>query len=131
MDEDIGINTSKQGSYKDTLLGDQSKKLDDEEIFDDEDINLMEGDVIMSIVDGLISIDFSDRNKLYENWKPSQPFKLMDIEDDYFLVTLRTHDDFLHVLVDGPWKIFGHYLTIKPWAVDFTQSQSYSSRIVP
>ncbi|XP_039009957.1 uncharacterized protein LOC120138570 [Hibiscus syriacus] len=54
----------------------------------------------------------------------------MDIENDYFLVSLRTRSDLLAALSDGPWTIFGHYLTVEPWSPDFTSSQLFPSRIV-
>ncbi|KAE8692675.1 hypothetical protein F3Y22_tig00110831pilonHSYRG00417 [Hibiscus syriacus] len=146
-------------SYRDTLLKDNPKEpLIDDEILDEEDVEVFEDDVVRGVVNGLISIDFSDRvqaianksfdhtilvkllgrhigyttlrNKLYDLWKPSQPFRLMDIENDYFLVSLRTRSDFLTALSDGPWTIFGHYLTVEPWSPDFTSSQLFPSRIV-
>ncbi|XP_039033024.1 uncharacterized protein LOC120168313 [Hibiscus syriacus] len=96
-------------SYSDTLLKENPTDHSiDEEIMDEEDVKVFEDDVVRGIVDGLISIDFSDRvqaianksfdqtvmvkllgrrigyttlrNKLYDLWKPSQPFHLMDIE---------------------------------------------------
>ncbi|KAK8574825.1 hypothetical protein V6N12_062503 [Hibiscus sabdariffa] len=101
-----------------------------------------DGEVIRSTVDGLISIEILDRiqklaaksfdqtlvikllgrrigyttlqNKLLDLWKPQHAFKLMDIDNDYFLVTFKAHSDFLHVLADGPWMMFGHYLTSLP-----------------
>ncbi|XP_039061888.1 uncharacterized protein LOC120206244 [Hibiscus syriacus] len=70
------------------------------------------------------------KNKLYDIWKPSQPFRLMDIENDYFLVSLRTRLNFLTALSDGPWTIFRHYLTVEPWSPDFSSSQLFPHRIV-
>ncbi|KAE8673137.1 hypothetical protein F3Y22_tig00111810pilonHSYRG00091 [Hibiscus syriacus] len=70
------------------------------------------------------------QNKLYDLWKPSQPFRLMDIENDYFLVSLRKRSDFLTALSDGPWTIFGHYLTVEPWSPNFSFSQLFPRRIV-
>ncbi|KAK8482394.1 hypothetical protein V6N11_033154 [Hibiscus sabdariffa] len=126
-------------SYKDTLLGDQNcVNPSDDDFLDEEDIELQDGDVTRGMEDGLVKIDFSDRvhklavksldqtivikvlgrrigystlrNKLYEIWKLSKAFKLMDIENDYFLVTFRSCLDYLHILADGPWLVFGHYL---------------------
>ncbi|XP_039018362.1 uncharacterized protein LOC120149703 [Hibiscus syriacus] len=54
----------------------------------------------------------------------------MDIENDYFLVWLRTRSDFLTALSDGPWTIFRYYLTVEPWSPNFTSSQLFPSRIV-
>ncbi|KAL4303003.1 hypothetical protein GQ457_10G018810 [Hibiscus cannabinus] len=151
--------SSSAPSFKDMLMGNQRyAQPDDDEPFDDDDIELIEGDVIRGMEDGMIKIDFSNRvhelaikslertivikmlgrrinyttfrNKLYEIWKPSQTFKLMDIENDYFLVTFGAHKDYLHVLAGGPWMIFGHYIAVEPWSKDFTTSQPYPSKII-
>ncbi|KAK8555205.1 hypothetical protein V6N12_009358 [Hibiscus sabdariffa] len=124
---------------------------EDDDIFDDEDIELIEGDVTRSEVNGLISVNFSERvqklteksfnqtvvqigyttlrNKLQELWKPMQAFKLMDIDNDYYLATFKENSDFLHVITEGPWTIFGHYLTVEPWSDDFATSQPYPAKI--
>ncbi|KAK9030159.1 hypothetical protein V6N11_031590 [Hibiscus sabdariffa] len=151
--------SSSAPSFKDMLMGNQRyAQPDDDEPFEDDDIELIEGNVIRGMEDGMIKIDFSNRvhelavkslertivikmlgrrinyttfrNKLYEIWKPSQTFKLMDIENYYFLVTFGAHKDYLHVLVGGPWMIFGHYIAVEPWSEGFTTSQPYPSKII-
>ncbi|KAE8693615.1 hypothetical protein F3Y22_tig00110796pilonHSYRG00006 [Hibiscus syriacus] len=146
-------------SYRDTLFKDNHTDHSiEEEIMDEEDVEVFEDDVVRGVVEGLISIDFSDRvqamanksfdqtvvvkllgrrigyttlrNKFYDLWKPSQPFRLMDIENDYFLVSLRTRSDFLTALSDGTWTIFRHYLIVEPWSSDFSSSQLFPRRIV-
>ncbi|KAK9025195.1 hypothetical protein V6N11_065091 [Hibiscus sabdariffa] len=72
----------------------------------------------------------SPGNKLYEIWKPSQAFKLMDIENDYFLVTFRSRTDYSHVPAAGPWLVFGYYILVEPWTKDFTTAQPYPSKII-
>ncbi|KAL4333564.1 hypothetical protein GQ457_07G033850 [Hibiscus cannabinus] len=69
-------------------------------------------------------------NKLYDIWQPSQAFKLMDIENDYFLVTFRSRSDYLHVLIDGPWLVFGHYVSVESWTEDFSTAQPYPGNII-
>ncbi|KAL4364167.1 hypothetical protein GQ457_04G022410 [Hibiscus cannabinus] len=146
-------------SYKDTLLGDRQHEIPKDDVFlDEEDIDLNEDDVIRGMDNDVITIDFSERvhnlavksldqtvvikiigrrigyvtlrNKLHEVWKPDQAFKLMDIENDYFLVTFRSPVDYLHVLADGPWTVFGHYVSVEPWSEDFSTAQPYPSNIV-
>ncbi|KAK9027131.1 hypothetical protein V6N11_066975 [Hibiscus sabdariffa] len=34
------------------------------------------------------------------------------------------------VRTDGPWTIFGHYITVEPWSVDFNPLQEHPSRIM-
>ncbi|KAK9042765.1 hypothetical protein V6N11_071125 [Hibiscus sabdariffa] len=144
-------------SYKDSLMKDNVAAIHTaDEIFDDEEIEIQEGDVICSLVDGIISIDFSNRiqslpeksldqtlvvkllgrrigyttlrTKIYEIWKPKQAIRLMDIENDYFLVTFKLCSDYLKVLANGPWTIFGHYLTVQQWTPEFTTSIPYPTK---
>ncbi|KAK8509995.1 hypothetical protein V6N12_035318 [Hibiscus sabdariffa] len=107
-----------------------------DEPFEDDDIEILEGDVVRTVIDGMISIQFSERvhslveksfdrtivlkllgrrigyatlkNKVIDLWKPKAGFKLMDTENDYFLVSFRSHEDYRTVLADGPWTIFCH-----------------------
>ncbi|KAK8572329.1 hypothetical protein V6N12_028384 [Hibiscus sabdariffa] len=143
-------------SYKDKLTGTHDSVLD-EDLFaiDDDDIDLLE-DVHFGEIDGIPSIRFPDRvqsmalksmdltlvvkvlgrrvgfntlhNRIFNIWKPSYPLKLIDIENDYYLVKFSTRSDYLKVLTEGPWTIFGHYLTVEPWSVDFNPAQSHPSR---
>ncbi|KAK8491244.1 hypothetical protein V6N12_035188 [Hibiscus sabdariffa] len=48
-------------SYKDTLMASESHQPVTADIFDDDEVVLLEGDVTRSDVDGLISIQFSKR----------------------------------------------------------------------
>ncbi|KAL4311806.1 hypothetical protein GQ457_01G016070 [Hibiscus cannabinus] len=101
----------------------------EEPIFDDEEIKLIEWDVKWTLVDGLISIDFSKRvqelavksldqtvvvnllgrkidyttlrSKIYELWKPSQAIQIMDIGNDYFLVIIHTRPNYLQAIYYG------------------------------
>ncbi|KAK8522972.1 hypothetical protein V6N12_073684 [Hibiscus sabdariffa] len=144
-------------SYKDSLLYGSGIVPGGEEFDEDDDIDILEGEVIRSTIDGLISIEFFDRiqklaaksldqtlvikllgrrigystlqNKLLDLWKPQHAFRLMDIDNDYFLVTFKDHSDFLHVLADGPWTVFGHYLTVEPWTSDFSSSNPFPSTV--
>ncbi|KAK8568597.1 hypothetical protein V6N12_007145 [Hibiscus sabdariffa] len=102
-------------SYKEKLTGHSRLPIEDEENIDEDEIEILDGDVSKTVVDGIISIDFSDRvrnlaiksfdqtvvvkllgrrigyntlrRKLYDLWKPAHAFHLRDIENDYFLVT--------------------------------------------
>ncbi|KAH1107465.1 hypothetical protein J1N35_011233 [Gossypium stocksii] len=87
-------------------------------------------DVKKSLVDGVPSIDLSERvykllenemstdvvlkmlgqnlgimtlhNRLYGIWKPSKPFQLMDVENGYFLTKFQSIVDYDKVLSQGP-----------------------------
>ncbi|KAK8568963.1 hypothetical protein V6N12_007496 [Hibiscus sabdariffa] len=153
------INLRPSVSYKDSLMGESNgNHAQDDILADDDDIEILEGEVTRIFINGLISIQFSEliqslaaksmdrtivlkllgrcigyeilKTKIHKLWKPAHEIKLLDIENGYFLATFRSHEDFLTILTDGPWTIFGHYLTIEPWSPDFSPSQPYPSKVV-
>ncbi|KAK9008984.1 hypothetical protein V6N11_080460 [Hibiscus sabdariffa] len=146
-------------SYKDSLMNDNMEnKSDANEAFEDDYIEVHEEDVTRSIIDGIPSIEFSDRiqslversldqtlvvkllgrrigyttlhTKILELWKPQQSIRLMDIENDYFLVTFKLCSDYLKALAEGPWTIFGHCLTVQQWSPDFSTVTPYPTKVM-
>lgn len=51
-------------------------------------------------------------------------FEILDIGNGYFMVKFDNEDDQNKVIVDGPWMIFDHYLTVRTWFVDFISLQA-------
>ncbi|KAH1083258.1 hypothetical protein J1N35_023019 [Gossypium stocksii] len=131
-------------SWKDMLVG-HSHQRDTSDSNEKAGFDFMEGDILQSVVNGVPSITFSDRihqiliqgmdntvvlkllgrnigfsvlqNKLYSMWKPSGPIHMMDIENGYFLVKFQNKMDYDKALTEGPWTIFGQYLTVQPWTM--------------
>lgn len=60
------------------------------------------------------------RLQLQNIWKPQGAFQLIDLEDSCFLVKFKDEFDFQNALTNGPWVIFGHYLSVQPWTPDFS-----------
>ena len=60
---------------------------------------------------------------LKELWRPKSPFELIAIENGYFLVRFMSADDYEYAKYEGPWMIFGHYLTVRPWLQNFDPTQ--------
>ncbi|KAK8494133.1 hypothetical protein V6N12_009730 [Hibiscus sabdariffa] len=145
--------------YKDTLMAAESSHNPAADAFVIEDeVVLADGDVTRSTVDGLISIVFSERvqalaaknldltvvvkllgrrigyntlrTRLLGLWKPTKAFWLMDIENEYFLVMFKSRVDYTKAISGGPWMLFGHYLVVEPWTVDFFTFQPHSNRVV-
>ncbi|XP_050229218.1 uncharacterized protein LOC126678358 [Mercurialis annua] len=115
-----------------------------------DDFNMMEDDVIISNDEGLPMISFSNRvkeelskpwrrsvvvkllgrpigfrnlcNRLKSMWNFTQGFDVIDLENDYFLVKLKSGCDVEAVLTGGPWVILGHYLAVKSWDEEFNCS---------
>ncbi|PPS13453.1 hypothetical protein GOBAR_AA07127 [Gossypium barbadense] len=129
-------------SWKDMLVGKETLDLNNtsEDQCSADSFALTKQDVKKYCIDGVPSIDFSERvyqllekemstsvvlkmlgrnlgittlqNRLYGIWKPAKPFQLMDIENGYYLAKFETTADYNKILSQGPWVIFGHYLTI-------------------
>ncbi|KAK8522968.1 hypothetical protein V6N12_073680 [Hibiscus sabdariffa] len=159
-------------SYKDTLMASGSSHLTSTAAFtDNEEITLVDGDVTRSMVDDLISIVFSERvqalavknfaltvvvkllgrrigyntlrSRLLDMWKPKEAFRLMDIENDYFLVTFKSRSDFSNAISGGPWVVeyeslpticfecgkYGHVKDVCPVVTNATGADSESPAI--
>ncbi|KAI9122284.1 hypothetical protein K1719_006973 [Acacia pycnantha] len=55
---------------------------------------------------------------------------LINIGHGYFVVKLTNKEDFVHALTGGPWMIFDHYLTIRPWEPQFNPKTAKIDRVV-
>ncbi|KAK5771335.1 hypothetical protein PVK06_047533 [Gossypium arboreum] len=131
---------------------------DMEEDFDEDKFELVEGDVITRLVDGIPAIKFSERvytwiqrsmaktviikllgwkigfnnfvSKLNSMWKLNRSFQLMDLENDYYFIKFQAKEDYDKALINGPWMIYGYYLTVQPWSSSFNTSASYPKHLM-
>ncbi|KAL4272943.1 hypothetical protein GQ457_13G008700 [Hibiscus cannabinus] len=111
-------------SYKDTLMVTKPIQNLDATTFEiDEEVSFTDRDVIRSTVDGLISIVFSERVQVLAA-------KSLDLTVVVKLLGRRSRVDFTKAISGGPWMLFGHYLVVEPWTVDFSTSQPHPSRVV-
>ncbi|PPR91394.1 hypothetical protein GOBAR_AA29289 [Gossypium barbadense] len=153
----IELSSDLPTSWKERLVGHSSKKgFNGSE--EKEAIDILEGDIQRSMVNGMSSIMFSDRihqillqgmdntvilkllgrnigfsilqNKIYSMWRPIATIHMMDIENDYFLVKFQNKLDYEKVLSEGPWTIFGQYFTVQPWTMAFDSTQAYPSVVM-
>ncbi|KAK8601145.1 hypothetical protein V6N12_050987 [Hibiscus sabdariffa] len=159
MDSDNSDQAKPHASYKDMVTGFSEEHFQEEILsFDNDDIDLLEDDISVGESEGIPFIVFSERvqalalksmdytlvvkffcrrvgysllhNRIYSIWKPSYPLKLIDIENDYFHVKFSVRSNYIKVLSDGPWMIFGHYFMVEPWSMDFNPLQAKTSIIM-
>ncbi|KAL4297544.1 hypothetical protein GQ457_12G009380 [Hibiscus cannabinus] len=159
MECDGSVAARKLISYKDIVVGPNDSSHGSKSVaFDDDDIELLEDDIAFGSENGVPTIDFSERvqtlalqsmdltlvvkvlgrrigyntlhNRIYGIWKPTHPLKLIDIENDFFLVKFSDRRDYLKVLTEGTWTILGHYLTVEQWSIDFQPTQASPSRLM-
>ncbi|KAL4277875.1 hypothetical protein GQ457_03G022350 [Hibiscus cannabinus] len=69
-------------------------------------------------------------NRIHALWKPSREVQLVDLENNYFLVRVEDPRDYERILTEGPWTIYGIYLTMQPWSRTFSTSEKHPSRVV-
>ncbi|KAL4290760.1 hypothetical protein GQ457_14G014310 [Hibiscus cannabinus] len=67
---------------------------------------------------------------IYGLWHPRGELQLIDLENNYYLVRFEDERDYADVLINGPWAIFGSYLTVQPWSRSFSTDEKYPSNIV-
>ncbi|KAL4340929.1 hypothetical protein GQ457_08G016820 [Hibiscus cannabinus] len=63
-------------------------------------------------------------------WKPRGEIRLIDLDNDYYLVRFALAEDCEKVLTGGPWVIYGSYVTVQPWIRNFSTSADHPSRIM-
>ncbi|XP_039058597.1 uncharacterized protein LOC120202198 [Hibiscus syriacus] len=69
-------------------------------------------------------------NRIQMLWMPIGNFNLIDLDNDYYLVKFENIEDYTRVLTDGPWMIFGSYLTVQPWSRNFNTSEKHPSQVI-
>ncbi|KAL4271374.1 hypothetical protein GQ457_13G004110 [Hibiscus cannabinus] len=69
-------------------------------------------------------------NRIQALWSPIGELQLIDLDNEYFLVRFALEEDFTHVLIGGPWVIYGSYLTVQPWSRNFSTNVEYPEEIM-
>ncbi|KAJ4838073.1 hypothetical protein Tsubulata_040834 [Turnera subulata] len=70
------------------------------------------------------------QSKIHTMWKPSGPIKIIDLENNFYIVRFWDSSDYIHALTGGPWAIYEHALCVQPWDQAFRADTSSVSRVV-
>jgi hypothetical protein len=57
--------------------------------------------------------------RLKQMWVRKGVINIIDLSNDYYLVAFTHEEDQYAALMDGPWFIYDHYLTVKEWSPNF------------
>jgi hypothetical protein len=57
--------------------------------------------------------------RLKQMWVKKGIINIIDLSNDYYLVTFSHETDHVAALTNGPWFIYDHYLTVKEWCPNF------------
>ncbi|KAL4377614.1 hypothetical protein GQ457_02G023990 [Hibiscus cannabinus] len=151
-----GLNAPSVPSFKDKLVGskvvsstarslsnlDVDVKEDDVRIggssilpeiqFSDRVHNQVDAQLAMSVIVRLLGKSIGYRallNRVKSLWNPNGDMCIIDLDNDYYLVRFAIEEDFQKVLSEGPWVIYGSYLTVQPWSREFSTSEAHPSHI--
>ncbi|KAE8695713.1 hypothetical protein F3Y22_tig00110694pilonHSYRG00405 [Hibiscus syriacus] len=72
--------------------------------------------------DGLIMVGCKDSRP--KKWMPKAEYELIDVGEGYFLIKFSSLNDLKFALEEGPWIIYGHYLTVRKWFANFHMSST-------
>ncbi|XP_070013163.1 uncharacterized protein [Nicotiana sylvestris] len=67
------------------------------------------------------------KKKLTDLWKPSEPFPLIDLGEDYYIVYFNKEENMTNAIQTGPWFIYGRFLSVQRWVPNFVASQATQS----
>ncbi|MCH83894.1 hypothetical protein A2U01_0004722 [Trifolium medium] len=57
--------------------------------------------------------------RLKQMWVRKGVISIIDLGNDYYLVAFSNSEDQYEALMNGPWFIYDHYLTVKEWCPNF------------
>ncbi|KAJ4837060.1 hypothetical protein Tsubulata_038326 [Turnera subulata] len=125
---------------------------------DEGEVEVEEGDVFVNEIDGVQMVELTDafkarldkpweravivkllgrpigfcalQNKIESLWRPRGPYKIIDLAYNYYIVRFWEESDFQHALIDGPWMILGHVLSVQPWSDSFRANTDKIDRVV-
>jgi hypothetical protein len=61
----------------------------------------------------------AQETRLKQMWVRKGVISIIDLSNDYYLVAFSNEEDQYSALMDGPWFIYDHYLTVKEWSPNF------------
>ncbi|KAK9083024.1 hypothetical protein Scep_029495 [Stephania cephalantha] len=68
-------------------------------------------------------------NRIQLLWNLKGRLRLTDIDNGYYMAKFSLNEDYMHVLLNGPWTIMGHYLTFQPWTPHFATDRPNLSAV--
>jgi hypothetical protein len=57
--------------------------------------------------------------RLKQMWVRNGIINMVDVGNDFFLVTFTSSEDHYRALIDGPWMIYDNYLVVREWNPNF------------
>ncbi|KAI9119911.1 hypothetical protein K1719_009300 [Acacia pycnantha] len=74
--------------------------------------------------------DLDDGEPICKLWARKGVFSLIHLGNGFFVVKFTNQDDYINALTGGPWLIFDHYLTVRPWEPNFHPMKATTTKVV-
>ena len=83
---------------------------------------------IVKVYSRSVGLNFTQA-RLLALWKSAGRLDCVDLGHGFFLTRLSLGEDYENVLRKGPWFIGDHFLSIRPWELDFKPTLASVSSI--
>ncbi|KAI5391980.1 hypothetical protein KIW84_076686 [Lathyrus oleraceus] len=68
-------------------------------------------------------------NRLQVMWAKWGFLNIIDLGQEFYLVTFTNQEDQALALLEGSWLILDHYLTVREWSLNFWPSKDYANQL--
>ncbi|KAK9111909.1 hypothetical protein Scep_019428 [Stephania cephalantha] len=68
-------------------------------------------------------------DKIKEMWRPENDYRVVDMQNNFFMIQLATAEDMNEALLGGPWIIMGHCLSVQRWSPSFSATTSLITKV--
>ncbi|XP_031090973.1 uncharacterized protein LOC115995944 [Ipomoea triloba] len=69
------------------------------------------------------------QQRMLRLWNPAGKTEFIDVGSGWFILRFQLQSDCMHVLVDGPWKLFDQYVVAQRWKPKFDASMAKVERM--
>ncbi|KAI9117109.1 hypothetical protein K1719_012108 [Acacia pycnantha] len=66
---------------------------------------------------------------LQKLWAKKGVLSLINVGNGFFVVKLSNKEDYCNALTGGPWMLFDHYLTVRPWELQFQSKKASINKV--
>lgn len=63
-------------------------------------------------------------NRIESFWGLTSEYKIVDLDNNYFLIKLASQNNYDRILIGGPWIVYGHYMMVQPWTRKFSMEET-------
>ncbi|XP_017974558.1 PREDICTED: uncharacterized protein LOC108661610 [Theobroma cacao] len=63
-------------------------------------------------------------SRVKQLWALQGDFQAVDLDNGFYCFQFENKSDYFHVLMEGPWTIVDHYITIRRWCLGFRSDEA-------